>query len=242
MMWYSLGELGRARTGLTRALALGHEIGDTDIVARAEHLFGHVEHALGNASAARDSFTRSVEGFRALAVPWGLGNSLNGLAKVALETGDSDEAERLLDEATSVLRHCPWFLALVSYRRAILAVRRGKVDEAIALVRESLALFRQLHDKFAIVYVMVPLATAAVLKGDDLWAARILGARDAVTERTGATIVDRWVHGLGEQAERDVRARLGPDRWARAYAAGRVTSIDSLIEDIDSVLKIRARP
>jgi hypothetical protein len=24
-----------------------------------------------------------------------------------------------------------------------------------------------------------------------------------------------------------VRARLGPDRWARAYAAGRVTSIDS---------------
>ena len=98
------------------------------------------------------------------------------------------------------------------------------------------------HDRYAIVYAMVPLAAAAALQGDDLWAARILGARDAVTERTGATIVDRWVHGLGEQAERDVRARLGPDRWARAYAAGRVTSIDSLIEDIDSVLKIRARP
>ena len=30
-----------------------------------------------------------------------------------------------------------------------------------------------------------------------------------------------------------VRARLGPDRWERAYAAGRVTSIDSLIKDID---------
>ena len=67
-----------------------------------------------------------------------------------------------------------------------------------------------------------------------LWAARILGARDAVTERTGATVVDKWVHDLGEQAEREVRARLGPDRWARAYAAGRVTSIDSLIKDIDN--------
>jgi hypothetical protein len=88
---------------------------------------------------------------------------------------------------------------------------------------------------------MVPLAAAAALKGDDLWAARILGARNAVTERTGATVVDKWVHALGEQSEREVRARLGPDRWALAYAAGRVTSIDSLIKDIDSVLKSRAR-
>ena len=64
---------------------------------------------------------------------------------------------------------------------------------------------------------VVPLAAAAALKGDDLWAARILGARNAVTERTGATVVDKWVHALGEQAEGEVRARLGPDQWARAY-------------------------
>jgi predicted ATPase/transcriptional regulator with XRE-family HTH domain len=235
MMWYSQGELGRARTGLTRALALAHEAGDTNMVAEAEHLLGHVEHALGNADVARDRFTRSLDGFRTLAIPWGIGNSLNGLAKVALAIGDVAEAESLLDEATSVLQHSRWHLALVSYRRAILAVRRGNPDEAIALVRESLTLFRQLHDKFAIVYALAPLAAAAVLKGDDLWTARILGARDAVTERTGATVVDKWVHALGEQAEREVRARLSPDRWARAYAAGRVTSIDSLIRDIDSV-------
>jgi hypothetical protein len=104
-------------------------------------------------------------------------------------------------------------------------------------VRECLTLFRPLHDKYAIVYVMVPLAAAAVLKGDDLWAARILGARDAVTERTGATVADKWVHALGERAERDVRERLGPDRWARAHAAGRVTSIDSWIKDINAVLR-----
>ena len=242
MMWYSLGELGRTRAGLTRALALAHDAGDTEMVAQAEHLFGHVEHAVGDATAARDRFTRSVEGFRALAIPWGVGNSLNGMAKVALAIGDAAEAERLLDEATSVLRHSsPWFLALVSFRRATLAVQRGNPDEAIAWVRESLTLFRQVHDKFAIVYALVPLAAAAVLKGDDLWAARILGARDAVTERTGATVADKWVHALGEQAEREVRARLGPDRWARAYAAGRVTSIDSLMKDIDSVLGSRAR-
>jgi predicted ATPase/DNA-binding XRE family transcriptional regulator len=236
MMWYSLGELGRTRAGLTRALALAHDAGDMEMVAQAEHQIGHVEHALGNVTAARAHFTRSVEGFRALAIPWGIGNSLNGMAKVALALGDVAEAERLLDEATSVLRLSgPWFLALVSFRRATLAVKRANPDEAIGWVRESVTLFGQLHDKFAIVYALAPLAAAAALKGDDLWTARILGARDAVTERTGATVVDKWVQALGEQAERKVRARLGPDRWARAYAAGRVTSIDSLIKDIDNL-------
>ena len=241
MMWYSLGELGRARTGLTRALALAGAAGATEMVAQAEHLFGHVAHALGDMNAARDRFTSSAAGFRALAIAWGVGNSLNGLAKVALAAGDTAEAERLLDEAASVLRHCPWFLALVSYRRAILAVRRDNFDDAIALVRESLTLFRQVHDKFAIVYVMIPLAAAAALKGDDAWAARILGARDAVTERTGARVVDTWVHALGERTQREVRARLGPGRWAQAYAAGRTSSIDALLKDIDGVLRNRAR-
>src|SRR4030095_14111207 len=104
-----------------------------------------------------------------------------------------------------------------------LAVRRASPNEAIALVRESLTRIRQLHDKFAVVYALVPLAAAAVLNGDDLWTARILGARDAVTERTGATVADKSLNDLREKAEREVRARLGPDRWGRAYAAGRVT-------------------
>jgi predicted ATPase len=45
-------------------------------------------------------------------------------------------------------------------------------------------------------------AAAAILKGDDQWAARILGARDAVTDRTGATVVDRIVADLNQHAER----------------------------------------
>jgi ATP/maltotriose-dependent transcriptional regulator MalT len=159
---------------------------------------------------------------------------MSGGGALAAVTG---QAERLLDEATSVLRPTgPWFLSLALYVRAILAVRRGSPDEAIAFVRESLTHIRALHDKFAFVYALVPLAAAAVLKGDDAWAARIIGARDAVTERTGATVVDTSVNDLREQAEKDARARLGSDRWARAYTAGRTISIDSLLKDIDGAV------
>jgi ATP/maltotriose-dependent transcriptional regulator MalT len=231
------GELERARSRLTRALELAHGSGEMEIVVQAQNLFGYIEHAVGNFNAARDRFTRSVEGFKDLAIPWGTGNALSGLAGVFLATGDAARAEDLLDEATSVLRSSgPWFLLLALYFRAILAVRRGKPDQAIALVRESLTQIRQLHDKFEFVYAMVPLAAAAALKGDDEGAARILGARDAVTDSTGAAVVDESVLDLREQAERDARARLGPDRWTRAYAVGRNTSIDALLKDIDNAL------
>jgi len=237
LMWFRQGELGRARAGLTRALALAHAAGDMDVVVWADDLSARVEHALGNLNAAREWFTRSLEGFKAAGNLWGTGHVLTGLALVVLATGDAGQAERLLDEATSKLRHAgPWFFTRALYVRAILAVRHGNADEAIGLVRESLTCIRDLQDKFAFVFVLVPLAAAAVLKGDDAWAARILGARDAVSERTGATVVLKLVHDLQEQAERQARAHLGQDLWAEAYAAGRRTSIDSLLKDIEGVV------
>jgi ATP/maltotriose-dependent transcriptional regulator MalT len=156
------------------------------------------------------------------------------MAEVALATGDADEAERLLDEASPALQETgPWFLSLGLYIRAIVALRRGSSDKVIAVVRESLTCIRDLQDKFAFVYTLVPLAAAAVLKGNDAWAARVLGAREAVMQRTGVAIVDIAVHDLREQTERTARARLGPDRWSSAYEAGRRNSIDDLLKDID---------
>ena len=202
----------------------------------AEWVFGHVEYAAGNLDVARERFTRSLERFRTLEQAWGTGHVLTGLAWVALAAGDFERVESLLDEATSALRCAgPWFLELGLYIRAVLEVRRGNAAKAIALVRESLTRIRELGDKFAFVYALVPLAAAAALKGDDAWAARILGARDAVTERTGVTVVDHSVSDLRDQAERRVRARLGEARWAHAYAAGRRASIEALLRDIDGV-------
>jgi len=241
LMWFTQGELSRARAALTRAHSLAVGAGDMDMVVRADDLSARVEHALGNLDGARERFIRAIEGFEALGIPWGVGNAQIGMAAVAVATGDVQRAEQLLDEATPALQHAgPWFVTRAMLVRSILALRRGNPDDAIAMVRDCLTRIRELHDKFALVYALVPLAAAAALKGDDTWTARILGARDAVAESTGATIVLKLVHELGEQAERGPRARLGPDRWARAYAAGRKTSLDSLLEDVDKTLSTRA--
>jgi len=234
-MAYSLGQIGEARPALARALALAHETGDMTIAALAEYLLGRAELALGHVSAARKHCAQSVEHFRALSPAWGVGNSLTGMAVVELASGDGGAAERLLEEAIAVLRQVgPWFLALALNLRAVLDVRRGCADDAIAIVRESLTLIRGLHDNHAFVFALGPLAGAATLKGDNAWAARILGARDAATERTHATVVVRQsLDRLVGLEEADVRARLGEDRWASAYDSGRTASIDSLLHDIE---------
>jgi len=229
------GELERARTGINRARELART--DMDAIVWAQDLSARVEHARGNLKAARDSFVLAVQGFRSRAIPWGSGNALSGMASVALATGDTAQAERLLDEAMPLLRQAgPWFLTWALYVRAIVAVRHGNSAEAIALVRESLTCIRDLQDTYAFAYTLVPLVAAAVLKGDDAWAARVLGVRDAVSERTGATVVLKMVHDLQVQSELEVRARLSPDRWDRAYTAGRQSSFDELLKEIDHVL------
>jgi predicted ATPase len=234
-MSYTLGQTDRARETGARALAHGAGSESSDWFSQTVLILGHVEQAQGNDEAARELFDRILRESRRLGGDWRIGDALCGLAWVALGSGRLDEAQRLLDQTDGVLRGIgPWFHLLPLYLRAVLAVRRRNPDEALEFVRASLGQIRELHDKFAFVYALVPLASAAVLKGDHAWAARILGAGQAVTDQTGATVSDASVADLRQSAEEEACAHLGPDRWARARAAGRAASIDSLIHDIDS--------
>jgi len=234
LMMYSAGELKAAGTQSARAWALAESANDTVLAAHARTITGHIAHAAGQVSDAREQFTRAAETFQEFSIEWARGSALSGKGGVALAMGDVAEAERLLDEATRVLCDSgPWFLMPVRCFRAVLAVHRGQADEAIALMRQSLVHIRELHDKYAFVYALVPLAAGAMLKGDAARAARFLGARAAVSERTGARVVVQVIQDIGDRAERDARAVLGADRFATAFAAGRTASIDALLKDID---------
>jgi len=234
LMTYMQGEPQRGHDKLVRALALAYATGDARLMAAAETISGHIEHALVNREAARDQFARSAERWRALGILGSIGSALSGLGGVLLAMGETDQAARVLDEATAALKEAgPWFLAPVRCYQATLALQRGNTDEAIALTRESLIDIRLLQDKYAYVYALIPLARAALLKGDAPWAARILGAHDALAERSGFTVAIAVVSNLRVRAERDSRELLGPHRWQQQHAAGRGMSIEQLMKDID---------
>jgi predicted ATPase/DNA-binding XRE family transcriptional regulator len=233
VMLYSLGELDRAAEQCARSLTIVD--GATTLAAAvAENTLGHISLANSEPLVARSRFSNAARTFEELRIDWGVGNATAGIAGAALRLGDVEAAERRLDEATTVLSTTgPWFLQIVLYVRALLAVRQNRPDAAVAFIRDSLALIHALHDKFALVYALVPLAAAAQLAGDEAWAARILGTRDAVTERTGAMAAGRSVWDVQERIERAARMRLGERRWAREYDAGRRRSLESLLKEVE---------
>lgn len=237
LMHYVQGNLEAARTEIADALALAHSAGDVDIIVHAQELAARIEHAVGNPATASQWFAQSIDGYRALGIPWGTANALIGNAVVALSTGNPAQAEGLLDQATPFLeRAAPWFTARALVLRAILAVQAGQADKAIALIRDSLVQLRDLRDKYAFVHAMAPLAAAAVIQRKYVWAARIVGASNVVAERAGAAVVPIAVQNLQREAERVVRAQLGPQRWAQAYAVGRTMTIDKLLQELTGSL------
>jgi len=163
-----------------------------------------------------------------------VGSALTGLGWLALDAGQTADAEQWLDKATSALDQAgPWFMLLVEFLRATLAVRRGEADQAIPIVRTSLARIRLLRDQFAFLCALEPLAAAAALKGKDAWVSRILGARAGVAGLTDAAVVGQYLRDRLAAIELDCKTRLGIERWEDAFTAGRTTSIDALCNDID---------
>jgi tetratricopeptide (TPR) repeat protein len=236
-MRYSRGELPAARAALERILAMGEGLADPALLPFAELLRAHVLHAQGEPDAAREGFLRSIHGYRALNTAWAIGNGLSGLAASLMALGDDAGAAARVAEAEIVLQEAgPWFLALTRYVEAMLALRRHDADAALRQVRNSLTHIRAMQDKFTFVNALVALFLAAVLKGDDEWAARIQGAREAVTDRTGVSPSDQPVHEIRTEMEQAIQRRLGAERWGRAYAAGRSGSIDTLLGEIDQAL------
>jgi hypothetical protein len=75
-----------------------------------------------------------------------------------------------------------------------------------------------------------------MLKGDDEWAARVLGASAAVSSSSGARVAISVIQRLKDRTEQEVRERLGTERWERAWLEGASCSIDALLDDIDAAL------
>ena len=104
--------------------------------------------------------------------------------------------------------------------------RRRPHVETVRALSAALDLIR-LHAGFA--------GAAVALKGDHAWAAPILGARDAVIERTGSRLSIPRCRTSGTAGTSGActcrRGSVGPGVCGRATA-----SIDALLKDIDDAV------
>ncbi len=125
------GSFARARGYIEEALALHHELGDDMAVADSLALLGYVAIGQRNLSGARTLFTRSLTRLIDLGARWRIDPALEGLAEVALATGDADRAVRVMaaaDRMRSELRGSLAPDALERQQRNLAAARSALGD------------------------------------------------------------------------------------------------------------------
>jgi Tetratricopeptide repeat len=135
--------------------------------------------------------------------------------------GRHDDALRHLREARDLADRVGgnWFIAGSRVQLGILAVLRGRLDEARARLEEALELSLAARSTQFVTLCLAGYAWLAFADGDPERAARLEGAAEGLSRRVG---LRAWPHLLRVEAElvTQARQRLGAARFDQAFAAG----------------------
>jgi hypothetical protein len=142
-----------------------------------------------------------------------------GSVEIAL--GRYDDALRHLRETRDLAERVggDWFAAGSRVQLGILAVLRGRLDEARALLDEALDLSLAARSTPVVTLCLVGYAQLAFADGDPDRAALLEGAAEGLRRRVG---LPAWPHLRRVEAELVARVhrRLGGSRFDQAFAAG----------------------
>ena len=135
--------------------------------------------------------------------------------------GRYDDALRHLREARDLAERSggDWFAAGSRVQLGILAVLRGSLDEARALLDEALDLSLAARSTPFVTLCLAGYARLAFAEGDPERAARLKGAAEGLRRRVG---LPAWPHLRRVEAElvAQVRQRLGAGQFDQAFSAG----------------------
>jgi hypothetical protein len=135
--------------------------------------------------------------------------------------GHYDDAQRDLSEAHALAERFgfDWLAAFSRVALGILAVVRGRLDEARALLDEGLAASLAAYSTQNVTLVLAAFAGLAFAEGDPERAALLAGAVEGLRRRAGLAV---WPAIGREEADlaAQIRQALGADRFDQAYATG----------------------
>jgi predicted ATPase len=148
---------------------------------------------------------------------------------VAIVTaGIFETAVALYDDALGHLReardlaerfHNAWLAAASQVQLGNLAVMRGRLEEAGALLDEALDLSLAAHSTRAVTYCLAAFARLVFIEGDAERAALLVGAAEGLRGRVGLSAWPVLRRGEAELVTQ-LRQALGEDRFAEVSAAG----------------------
>jgi non-specific serine/threonine protein kinase len=216
-----LWDLERAEALLRESVALWREAGDERGLAEA--LFVHAVMLPPGDPATLQQYEESLALCRKHDHP--LTSYALACFGVAVHVhGDDARAIALLEEALALnQRHGDdWGAAASLWRLALVWQDQGEAAKAATCALEALNLFWALGDQAATIECIALLTGAAAALGRIEPAARLIGSSDRLRDDLGIVLVS-WIEQRDGRA--GVRASLGEDRAAEAFAAGGTLSL-----------------
>jgi non-specific serine/threonine protein kinase len=224
------GDNAGATAALNEGVELARSTGDRRSLARALYNGAWAAIEERDFDRAREMFEEAARLFRAERMKPGLALSLMRLGYSEALAGDFKEAASRLNESVVLfdeLGGTTWTPVAHRYL-GLLALLRGKIDEAGSLLRKSLMEGREQAPQYDLPHWIEELAAVAAAKGDAVRAATLWGATDALFERFGLATLEenRQVRAL---FRKEVRGSTDTDARARAWALGHAMTLQQAI-------------
>jgi hypothetical protein len=219
-----------ALAGGERLGPLVDQIDDPYLVAVSHLVLAWTAALATDIERAKRELTLSVEELRAQEEPLWLAIALLTLGATDAYLGRYDEAQGHLDEVRAVAEGFDnaRLGAIARAQLALLAITRGRLEDAGTLVAEGLDLSLQTGSTHALTMVLGACAQLALAEGDAERAALIAGAAEGLRVHAGLRV---WM-SLSEpnEAIAPIREAVGPDRFDAVFASGAQLSQDEAVQ------------
>ena len=224
----SQGRYDEAQVLLESALSLAHDVSRPFLVARCDCFLGRLFLDRGDLAAAQPRLDQALATAGALGLTYLTARSLLGLGEIALLEGNPGRAaDAAFDEALTIALaagDCQAVAGATLARAHLIGLQGGR-SEAIRLARDALIMHHGIGDRPGVARA---LETVAALLPPGAEAVRLLAAARQLRDEGGyARAPAPW--GDPEELVAGLRARLGDQTCATAWAEGRQRSLDETL-------------
>ena len=224
---YNLSDLRKGKDLLQRSRDLFVVAGDESGIAWATIYLSMMglDYSKGIASSSQ-MILDSLATFRRLGEQPGVAQALNVLGELARAGGDYQAAQGYYEECLQLVKQTGEVLSEgTQYENlGFLALHRGQFELAERLIKQAMAIFRDMNTSYGMATCIASLAGPAVKLGFPRRAARLLGAANAELELLGTN------QQPADQIEimqyiTDVRQALSPDEFQKSWDEGQTMCI-----------------
>ena len=224
------GDVPAARARAEEALGLHQELGDAWGAAYSQFLLGNVHVGEGDRATALGLYEESARVLRELGDEHSALLASRNVAGISTELGDHARARALHEDNLRRARETGNVRIEASTlgHLSAIALDDGRLDDAIPLLAESLAMHRRVGDRLDAAVDLCRYAAALASSGDAHTAALLLSGFESWHDEIGP-LRRSWVAELNRGTLAVVRAQLGAADFAEAWEDGAQLTVGEAI-------------